>query len=281
MTTRTPLRYPGGKSRITPFIQMVMDENKLTGGEYVEPYAGGAGVAINLLYSGHANHVHINDINPAVFAFWTAVFDHTDALCELICKTPVTMETWHLQKSALANPVGLSHLELGFAAFFLNRTNRSGILTGGVIGGKDQTGKWKIDARYNVESLCLKIESISTYRESVSIYNLDAESLLVQLTDRLPAKSLIYLDPPYYVKSKRLYQDLYTHDDHVSLAQRVQGIKKPWLVSYDDVPEIRDIYSSLRVLRYPLNYSAAKKYLGAEALFVSPKLKLRENFLPV
>lgn len=273
MTTRTPLRYPGGKSRLTGFIKMVMDENKLTGGEYAEPYAGGAGVAINLLSSGHASRVHINDLSPAVFAFWKSVFDQPDELCQLIRDTPVTMATWHQQKVLFDNAKDLSTLELGFATFFLNRTNRSGILEGGVIGGKKQAGKWKVDVRYHKDNLCLKIETISTFADQVSLYHLDAEKFLGLVCPKLPKKALIFLDPPYYVKSDRLYQNLYSPADHARIARKVRKLSKSWVISYDDVPEVRKLYRGFRMLSYKLPYSAGKKHLGAEALFIAPRLK--------
>jgi len=274
MTTKTPLRYPGGKSRLTNFIKMVMDKNKLVGGEYAEVYAGGAGVAVNLLSCGYASRVHINDVNPFIFSFWKCVFEQSDKLCELIWNTPVTMETWHAQKVVFENAKGRSSLELAFAAFFLNRTNRSGILSGGVIGGKDQTGKWKIDARYNKENLCLKIETISGFSDRVSIYQLDAEVFLSKVASKLPPESLIFLDPPYFVKSERLYQNLYSAKDHARLAKKVRRLRRPWLISYDDVAEIRTLYYGLRRISYGIQYSAADRSFGDEVIFVQPRMKI-------
>ena len=255
------------------FIKMMMDRNNLTGGDYVEPYAGGAGIAISLLSSGYANHVHINDLNSAIFAFWKSVFFHTDDLCRLIRDTPVSMKTWRQQKNIIENPGKHSHVELGFATFFLNRTNRSGILSGGVIGGKEQSGKWHMDVRYNKNSLCLKIETISSYADQVSLYQLDAEKLLAKIKAKLPKKTLFYLDPPYFVKSKRLYQDLYTAEDHTRLAKSLHKFSRPWIVSYDDVPQIRKLYTGFKSLRYRLSYSAGTKCEGAEALYFSSNLK--------
>jgi DNA adenine methylase len=225
------------------------------------------------LSSGHANRVHINDQNPAVFAFWKSVFETPDELCRLIRETPVTMRTWHLQKGVLENSCTAETLELGFATFFLNRTNRSGILDGGVIGGKEQKGKWKIDVRYHKDNLCLKIETLSTFADRVSLYNLDAEKFLKQIGRKLPRKTLIYLDPPYYVKSDRLYQNLYSPTDHARIAKQVRKLKKPWVISYDDVPQVRNLYHGLRMLSYKLPYSAGKKHMGAEAIFLAPRLK--------
>lgn len=274
MLTRTPLRYPGGKSRLTGFIRLVMDKNGLNGGEYAEIYAGGAGVALGLLASGHASKVHINDLDPAIFAFWKSVFTQPEALCRKIQDTKVDLETWKRQREILDSSADHSTIDLGFAAFFLNRTNRSGILLGGIIGGKNQTGNWKMDVRFNRDNLCLKIEEISCYADQVCLYNLDAEELLLSLSEKLPSKSLVYLDPPYFVKAQRLYRDHYTPDDHKRLASKIEQLPVPWVVSYDDVEEIREIYAGHRRMRYELSYSAGTKYAGSEIIFVSKGLKL-------
>src|SRR5581483_2520572 len=280
-TTHTPLRYPGGKSRLAPFVRQILDENGLTGGEYAEPYAGGSGIALSLLITGDASRVHINDLNSRVYAFWKSVFQQPDELCKLIRDTSVTIRSWKRQRSIFHAPNDHSELEVGFATFFLNRTNRSGILTGGVIGGINQRGRWKINARYNKTALCLKIERIATYADRVFVYNLDAEVFLTKLPRFLSGKSLVMLDPPYYRRSQRLYQNLYEHHDPARIAKIVTNLKVPWIISYDDEPEVRKLYSSFRNRTYGLLYSAAEKYIGMEVLFFSPKLKLPREPSPV
>lgn len=281
MLTRTPLRYPGGKSRLTGFMRLVMDRNNLTGGDYVEVFAGGAGVALGLLVSGHASRVHINDLDPAIHAFWKSVFDEPHALCRKVRDAKVNIETWKRQREILAAPKDHATLELGFAAFFLNRTNRSGILQGGLIGGKEQSGEWKMDVRFNKDALSLKIEEISCFADQVHLYGLDAEALLKTLIPKLGAQCLVYLDPPYYVKSQRLYRDHYSPEDHQRLAKKVSMLQVPWVVSYDDVEEVREMYAGHRRMRYKLSYSAATKYAGEEVLFVSPGLKLAQGTTPM
>jgi DNA adenine methylase len=258
----------------------MLEENDLTGGEYIEPYAGGSGIALSLLVNGDVSRIHINDLNSRVFAFWRSVFQQPDELCKLIRDTRVTIRSWRRQRNIFNMPSNYTDLEIGFATFFLNRTNRSGILTGGVIGGLNQKGKWKIDARYNKTSLCLKIERIATYANQVFIYNIDAETFLANLAPTLPRKSLIMLDPPYYRKSQRLYQDLYSCDDHARIADNVAKLRVPWIISYDDEPEVRKLYRSFRNRTYGLLYSAAEKYVGTEILFFSPKLKLPRGSSP-
>lgn len=272
MRYTTPLRYPGGKSKLANFIKLAFEANDLLGGHYAEPYAGGASVAFSLLFYGYASHIHINDLSKSVYAFWHSVLIDADELCRLIFDTPVTMNYWRQQKLVQENPNEHSSLELGFSTFFLNRTNRSGIITGGVIGGKDQDGDWSLDARYNKPALISRIEKISRYKDQISLYNQDATQFIARVVPKLSKKSLIYLDPPYYSKGRRLYENHYQHDDHVVIAGRVAQIKQNWIVSYDDTPEIRKLYRGYRKLPYQLSYSANDRYKGAEILFFGDDL---------
>lgn len=275
MSFSTPLRYPGGKGKLTDFIKLVFIENDLINGHYIEPYAGGSGIALNLLMDGYVSCIHINDLNKAVFAFWHSVLNDPDALCRRIRDTQVCMDEWHQQKSVIKKPNNHSLLDLGFATFFLNRTNRSGIISAGVIGGKHQTGTWKIDARFNKEDLIQRIEKIALRRSYINLYNLDAVDLINSVLPELPKKSLVYLDPPYYVKGKDLYEDHYRHDDHERIAALVkEKISLPWIVSYDHAPEIMSIYEDCQSITYGINYSANNKYKGAEAMFFSKKLSI-------
>lgn len=268
MRFSTPLRYPGGKGKLANFMKLVFEANNLYGGHYVEPYAGGAGIAFSLLFEEYATHLHINDLNKSVHALWACVLNDTDALCEFINNTPVTMDEWNKQKSVQENDSDHSMLELGFSTFFLNRTNRSGIIKGGVIGGKKQTGKWKLDARYNKKNLISRIEKIAKYKERISLYNCDANNFITDVLPYLPLKTLVYLDPPYYAKGSGLYENYYTVTDHVAISKLVRSkIKQPWIVSYDNTSEILQLYAKFYHIVYRLNYSAAEHYHGSELMF--------------
>jgi DNA adenine methylase len=265
----TPLRYPGGKSRLSNFMRLVFEENNLIDGHYVEPYAGGAGIALHLLFGGYASHVHINDLNKSIYAFWQAVLEDTDNICRLISDTPVDMNNWLRQKEVQAHPEKHSVLELGFSTFFLNRTNRSGIISGGVIGGKNQDGPWKLDARYNKTDLISRIEKISRFSDDITVYNKDAAEFIAEVVPTLPLQSIVYLDPPYYAKGCDLYEDHYGFDEHLTISGLVGDIRQKWIISYDDTPEIRSMYQQYRNLPYQLSYSAADRYKGAEIMFFS------------
>ena len=273
----SPLRYPGGKGKIANFVKLLMIENDLVGRDYVEPYAGGASVALSLLYEGYADRVFINDLNPGIHAFWSSVLTQTDALCALIEKMPVTMGVWQEQREIINAPEATG-LELGFATFFLNRTNRSGIIGGGVIGGLDQTGPWKIDARYNKPALIERIRKVGRHRNRVTLSNEDAVEYVCLWNDAAIDPAFLYLDPPYYEKGEGLYDNFYDAADHAQIADAVDTLAHPWIVSYDARPEITVLYPHATTIRYGLTYSAAtKRSKGAEIMFFSDGLTVPEQ----
>jgi DNA adenine methylase len=183
------------------------------------------------------------------------------------------MKEWKRQKAIQDDPQNHGLLELGFSTFFLNRTNRSGIITGGVIGGKNQDGAWKLDARFSKKELCKRIEDIALYRSRIRLYNLDAAALITGVLPSFPEKTLVYLDPPYYFKAQDLYQNHYTHKDHVAIAKLVKNdLKIPWIVSYDNVPEIIRLYHTFPTIAYPMSYSAGDRYKGGEVMFFKKRI---------
>lgn len=270
--TDTPLRYPGGKTQLSPFVVDLVQENNLYGGVYAEPFAGGAGVAWRLLLNGDMTEVWLNDIDPAVFAFWDAVVNRPDQLCERILRTQVTMTEWHRQRAILADPQ-TTPLDLAFATLFLNRTNRSGILKAGVIGGKNQSGNYKLDCRFNRADLVHKIQRIHIYRDVIRLTKLDAEECLQKWAKKLPRRGLINIDPPYFTQGRDLYLSFYNPADHARLAKLVRSLPNPWMLTYDDAPEIADLYRDLPMYRNNLVYYAQVKRRASELLVLSPVLK--------
>jgi DNA adenine methylase len=279
----TPLRYPGGKAQFAPFIAKVMEINGLTGGHYLEPYAGGAGVALDLLFHGYANQVHINDLDPAVHSFWVAVTKEPEELLKLLHDTPVTMDQWFKWRSILRGEIATDLVERGFATLFMNRTNRSGILKGGVIGGLAQSGNYKLDARFKKDVLAARIRRIADHSNNITVHCEDALALLQRCGKFLPKASMIYLDPPYYVKGQGLYRNYYKHDDHLQIAKLLQSNKftLPWVVSYDNATEICGMYQLSKHLTYNLNYTAQKRYIGNEVMFFSRSLLVPEETMPL
>jgi DNA adenine methylase len=271
----TPLRYPGGKARFAPLIAEVIKANKLTGGHYLEPYAGGAGVALSLLIDSVVEQIHINDADPAIAGFWRVATNNTDQLVAMVASEPITMDAWHHWRNVMLGQASGSDLERGFATLFMNRTNRSGILKAGVIGGKEQAGSYKIDARFMREELCSRLERIGNHAGAIHVYEEDAHQLLIRCHQFLPAKSLVYLDPPYYVKGAGLYRNFYKHDDHVRIAKLLgsERFRRPWIVSYDNVEEIREMYAYAVPYAYGLRYTAQRRYTGSEVMFFSQHIQ--------
>lgn len=267
----SPLRYPGGKLKVVDYVKRLFEVNELMDGTYIEPYAGGASVALTLLFSEYASRIKINDIDRSIYAFWHSVLNETDALCRLVADTPVNMEVWHAQREVQARKADTDFLELGFSTFFLNRTNRSGILSGGVIGGKNQDGNFKIDARYNKEDLIERIESIAEYADRIELTSKDAVDLIKSIK-KPSEKTFCYLDPPYYVKGRDLYLNYYNDDDHRAIAKAIRKYKGKWIISYDAVDFIRELYKDYRQKEYYLSYSAGNPAKGREIVVYSDGL---------
>lgn len=270
----SPLRYPGGKSRVSKFVGQIIKDNHIVNGNYVEPFAGGSGVALNLLYSHVVDSIYINDKDASIFAFWHSILNYTDAFIDKILNTSVTIDEWYKQRDIQqSNTYDL--FSLGFSTFFLNRTNRSGIIKGGVIGGVEQSGKWKLDVRFNKDNLVKKIQRIAANREKIHIFNMDAVEFLQKEVSKLDvSNTFIYLDPPYYKKGKQLYMNFFTHNDHIKLYETIKKLPYHWLVSYDNRKEIKDIYkhNPKFTIEYNLRYTAGQKCSGQEIMFASDNL---------
>lgn len=274
----SPLRYPGGKSKLTPYILETLKLNDLYGTAYVEPFAGGCAIAWYLLLEGHVKKIYINDLDPAIHAFWYSVLYKTDALCSLIESTTVSIDEWHNQREIYQNQPN-SFLLLGFATLFLNRTNRSGIIKAGVIGGLEQKGAYKLDCRFNKKEIINRINAIANKKEQITLTNMDGAQFISEYIPDIDGKALINIDPPYYVKGKGLYQNFFDHDDHYRLYESIKRVQQPWIVTYDDTPEICGIYSEFQPQQFGLTYTAQNKYRGSEVIIHSPKL-IKPSFNP-
>lgn len=270
-TTDSPLRYPGGKTQLAPFVAELLRANDLTQGIYAEPFAGGAGLAWRLLFGAHVAELWLNDIDPSIFSFWHAALNNADDLCELVETTSIDMDQWHRQRAIFLSSRP-KRLDLAFATLFLNRTNRSGIVSGGVIGGKEQTGNYKLDCRFNRQELIAKIQRIGSYRDAVTLSRLDAGECIPKWASALPPRSLMNIDPPYYVQGQELYVNFYTPEDHALLAATIRRLKCRWMLTYDDVPEVLKLYRGLPVYRKDLIYYAQVKRKANELLVLSPAL---------
>lgn len=252
----SPLRYPGGKGRLSTLMKDIFIDNEICGATYIEPYAGGAAVALTLLIEEYVLDIIINDIDFAIYSFWSCILNNTEWFLKKLQDTHITLDEWYTQKEIFDHPNDYSPKEVGFSAFFLNRTNRSGILRGGIIGGKQQAGKYKIDARFNKKALQKRIIKIANHKNRIKLFNLDAKELVQRICKNINQNVFFYFDPPYYNKGDILYTNHYKPNDHADLADIIKNLNYSWIVTYDDVPAIANLYFGVPSIRYSLKYSA-------------------------
>lgn len=271
----SPLRYPGGKTQLYTFINHTLNLNKINNATYCEPFCGGSGAAISLLLSNHVENVILNDYDKAIYSFWHAIIYDTKRFIAKINEIPINMISWREQREIYQTNNEKPHLgydfDLGFATFFLNRTNRAGIITGGPIGGYAQVSEYKLDCRFNKKDLINKIEKIAEQKNRIRLYNLDAIDLINDVLLHCDKSSLfIYFDPPYYKQGKRLYKNFFDDEKHVQLSVAIRLMDKfKWIGTYDNEARIREIYNDRNIYEYHLQYSANRKRKETELLFHS------------
>ncbi len=265
--TYTPIRYPGGKSKLYPAVRQIIEDNGLAGCTYAEAFAGGAGVAMKLLLKGDVSRVLINDLDRAVYCMWKAIVEHPEEMCRFIDDSGPTIDEWHVHRETYRNQNEASDLDLAKAAFFLNRTNVSGIIKGGVIGGLDQEGTYKIGARFGKDDLKRKIREIAKRSGSIKITNLDAEDFIETLE---ADDTFAYFDPPYVQKGPGLYKNSFDEEKHRSLAGKISGCACKWMVTYDANALVEDLYSAYDMDEIDIRYSAHSTSIGREKVIAGP-----------
>lgn len=272
----SPLRYPGGKARLAPYLARVMAAQSTNAETYCEPYAGGAGAGLRLLSDGYVSKLIINDLNPGIAAFWRSAFFNTDVLVKMVNDCAVTVENWKLQRSVYLAQGEYDDLSLGFATFFLNRTNRSGILNARPIGGLEQTGNWLIDARFNKADLTLRLEALGALARQVDVRQERAIELIRSL-NRRKKPVLLYVDPPYVVAGDGLYMTDHSWAEHHRLAQVLTKSPHPWILTYDADERTRELYRDFRCLRFGISHTAQVQKVGREFMFFSRGLRVPDR----
>lgn len=275
----SPLRYPGGKAALYSQLRSLIRANGLAGQTYVEPYAGGAGAAVSLIVTGQVSHIAINDLDPAVHAFWRTLVEDPDFLIGRVLDVALTVDEWRRQREIYVSRGGGDFRALGFATFYLNRTNRSGVMNGGPIGGLDQTGSYKIDARFNREALIERMRLISLYADQITVTSQDGVAVINTYVERDDV--FIYADPPYFEKAGTLYLNAFTTSDHERLAQILNThTEAQWLLTYDDVSEVARLYADRRRRPFALHYSAHRIQRATEVAVFSDAVQGLEEAWP-
>ena len=275
----SPLRYPGGKAKIYDRIEKLFSRNKLSNVTYIEPFAGGCGLALLLLKNKMVDNLILNDIDKGVYSFWYSVLNYDTEFIDIIKKIDINIDEREKQKKRYKkkDDVDLKNkkelMKLGMATFYLNRVNRSGILKAGVIGGKNQNGNYKMDCRFNKEKLIKRILEISKYKENIKFYNLDVLDFIEELNKMEKENLFIFFDPPYYKRGSELYTNFFKYENHFNLSERIKNLDLDWIVTYDNCEEIKKMYNTYDIKEFDINYSLEKKIKGKEIVVFSKKLK--------
>lgn len=273
----SPLRYPGGKNKLSAFIAKICVDNNING-HYVEPYSGGASVALFLLMEGFVERITINDRDRSIYAFWYSVLNRTKQLCEKIENAELTIEEWKRQKTIQLNKKEADLLDLGFSTFYLNRTNRSGIINAGVMGGVEQNGNYLMDCRFNKKDLIARIKLIAKNKNSIRLYKKDAIKLIDKIQQEAHNDNVVfYFDPPYYLKASTLYMNHYEDKNHKKVSEKIKSIQNiKWIVSYDNVPQIQKLYSDCAKKEFSFKHTAYEIREGKEIMFFSENIEQPE-----
>lgn len=275
----SPLRYPGGKAKVYNIIVSLFEKNNVDNPVYIEPFAGGAGLALMLLKNKKVEKLVLNDIDKGIYSFWCCVLNYTEKFCEIIKNIEISIKERERQKEIYRQKenTDLSEekkiLKLGMATFYLNRVNRSGILKAGVIGGKTQSGNYKMDCRFNKEKLIKRIRTISELKDKIEFYNLDVLEFQKNVISRIKEKKFVFFDPPYYKKGPELYTNFYRHENHLELYENIRKINENWIVTYDNCEEIKEIYQDYKFSEFDINYSLHSKMKAKEVMIFSKNIK--------
>jgi DNA adenine methylase len=274
MNALSPLRYPGGKSAMAGLLRDIRRLNRLGDRPVAEPFAGGAGASLKLLYLEETPGVYINDNDPAIYDFWWALTERSQPFLMKLSRTPVSIAQWRRQRDLYKGAGRVSQLRRGFATFYLNRCNRSGIImNGGPIGGATQAGEWKVGARFNKPELRRRCEKVAEYRQRIFVSCEDGLCFIRRLD---PKSTFFFIDPPYFEKGPTLYLDALDEDYHAGLAAQLKAMPDAaWALTYDDCSKIRRLYHGWAAIRpFSLRYAANERRNGKEVLITPRWMRL-------
>lgn len=252
---KTPFRYPGSKSSFASTVKSYVLHNDLQGCKIIEPYAGSAAVTLALVSEEICSSAVLGERDPLMFSFWKVALQQPDALINKIREADVSLERWHELRPLLEceTPEEDRLVEMAFAALFFNRTNFSGVLHTGPIGGQDQSSAYKIDCRFNREDLIARVREIAKLGDRINVVFGDAVDLIKENKRRVTP--FFYIDPPYFVQGRKLYRHHYKLRDHVALSKSLGSVKFNWMLSYDNHDVIRSLYGEFKQVEKKFQYS--------------------------
>lgn len=274
-TFLSPLRYPGGKAFLAPYVARTLEHNGIRPDVFVEPFAGGASVSLQMVTQDLVDSIALYDLDPMVSGFWWTVFNRHKYLVEKVKEEVVSVEKWRELKEQKIN----GHCTNGWKCLFLNRTSFSGILneSSGPIGGHSQASDYKVDCRYYGDTILRRLKSLWDIRDRVfDVGSQSYECTLRYYEKRRTLAPFYYLDPPFFYKADKLYNFYFGQDDHDAFVTRVANLSSPWLLSYDYCPEtvalMRRHGLSYKIL--PVTYNAAANSKSQKRELVSSNLEL-------
>lgn len=270
--TVTPLRYPGGKTWILPYVKEFLRFHTLNLGTIIEPFAGSASVSIGLLKDGLTEFAYICENDPLITSFWKSALDRNDEFIEVIKHLQISMETWYDFKKYFAEDAYKKYdkIELGVAFLFYNRVNYSGILKAGPIGGRNQLSEYKMHCRFNLDRIVKKLSELRTLADRIQVVPSDGINYIQNYNwSGHDNDTFIYIDPPYYKAGKVLYRNYFKNEEHIKLANVVTKIETPWLVSYDESEFISHLYETSKFQYVYTDYQAGNLRRGIRELLIS------------
>ena len=243
----SPLRYPGSKRRLSSYIEHALRLNNLKPELYIEPFAGGASVALNLLQKDLVDKAILIDLDPMIAGFWETVFCDTDWLIDQIMTIEVSLDNWNRFKQEEPKSIR----ENAIACLYLNRTSFSGIMRPevGPLGGKEQKSDYPIDCRFPRETLVDRVIQAASHKDKVyAVWCCSWDDAMRRINNdrnkgKLPEeKSFWYLDPPFFKKAEALYRFYFEEDDHRKMRDALLKMEDSWLLSYDSAESVELLY---------------------------------------
>lgn len=263
-TITSPLRYPGSKRRLAKYIDEMIHANNLQPDLFVEVFAGGASVSLQLLANKTVQQIGLIEKDPLVAAFWKVVFSKNDVnwLISQIEEIEITLEKWQAFKNTVPDDQRMRAL----ACLYLNRTSFSGILapSSGPLGGYEQQSDYPIDCRFPRETLIKRIQQANALRDKVAfVWQVDWAAGLKRIAQKqqvgkLPLDALFYFDPPFFAKAEKLYSYYFTNGDHTKLRDAIVSLNQNWVLSYDYCDRVEELYTDNAPTHIEMLYSAAQ-----------------------